>query len=401
MNPSFLSRCSAWWPALALALGATVAGCGGGGSSAGVGAGGTGAYASGPITGFGSVIINGVRYDDSSASVSDDDGGTRSRDDLKLGMIAEVVSGPVTTSIGGATATASSVRFRTELKGPVDTAPSGDTVVVFGQTVQVTAATIYEASLAGGLSAVRTGDILEVYATWDAASQRYIASRVEREDGGTSNYKLRGVLANLDTTARTFRIGTQTFSYAGLAAGDVPAGLADGSWVRVRTTTTPSAGRWVVTRLEDGARRPEDGNEVELEGRISAYTSPSSFVLEGVSVNAANARFEDGVAGALALGVRVEVEGTMTGGVLVARKVEFEDDDDDDDRGIELKGSLSSLDTGARTFVLRGVTVHYGPGVVFEDGTEASLADGRRVEVKGARGADGVTVEAASIEFDD
>ncbi len=70
--------------ALCLAL---LAACGGGG---GVDTGGTGgavpAVASGPITGFGSVIVGGVRFDDSSAEVEDLDGTRRSRDELRLGM---------------------------------------------------------------------------------------------------------------------------------------------------------------------------------------------------------------------------------------------------------------------------------------------------------------------------
>ncbi|MFN7288027.1 MAG: hypothetical protein ACK5SV_02725, partial [Burkholderiales bacterium] len=50
-----------------LAAGAAqVAGCGGGGGDlAGIGSGGTGSFTTGVITGLGSIIVNGVRYDDS------------------------------------------------------------------------------------------------------------------------------------------------------------------------------------------------------------------------------------------------------------------------------------------------------------------------------------------------
>ncbi|MDH5540523.1 MAG: hypothetical protein OEY03_14070, partial [Rhizobacter sp.] len=56
--------------------------CGGGGSSAPPAGASASSFTAGPITGFGSVIVNGVRFDDSSASISDDDGNSRSRDDL-------------------------------------------------------------------------------------------------------------------------------------------------------------------------------------------------------------------------------------------------------------------------------------------------------------------------------
>jgi hypothetical protein len=45
-----------------------------------------------PITGFGSIIVNGVRFDDSAALVRDDDGAASGRDRLSLGMQVEVES---------------------------------------------------------------------------------------------------------------------------------------------------------------------------------------------------------------------------------------------------------------------------------------------------------------------
>ena len=71
---------------------ALVAGCGGGGSSvpSGGSAVATSSFAAGPITGFGSVIVNGVHFDDRTAAVSDADGNPRTRDDLRLGMTTDV-----------------------------------------------------------------------------------------------------------------------------------------------------------------------------------------------------------------------------------------------------------------------------------------------------------------------
>jgi len=55
---------------LLAACAALAASCGGGVDSGGTGAP-ISSYASGPITGFGSVIVNGVRFDDRSATVRD------------------------------------------------------------------------------------------------------------------------------------------------------------------------------------------------------------------------------------------------------------------------------------------------------------------------------------------
>jgi len=64
-----------------------------------------------------------------------------------------------------------------------------------------------------------------------------------------------------------------------------------------------------------------------------------------------------------------------------------------------LNGTISALNTTAKTFVVRGVTVHYSATTRFDDGTEASLANGRQVDVKGTLSADGMRVEASRIEF--
>ena len=65
---SLLSRRSLLAGAAA-SVAASLLGCGGGDGLAGVGTGGTGSFSSGPIRGFGSIVVNGVRYDEASAQV--------------------------------------------------------------------------------------------------------------------------------------------------------------------------------------------------------------------------------------------------------------------------------------------------------------------------------------------
>ena len=68
-------RAQTWLRALLFA--AILGGCGGGVDSGGTG--GAATYANGPITGSGSIIVNGVRFDDSAAAISDDSGPGRNR----------------------------------------------------------------------------------------------------------------------------------------------------------------------------------------------------------------------------------------------------------------------------------------------------------------------------------
>ena len=389
--------------ATATAIGATalLVACGGGGTDAATTPGATPAaastYTQGAISGFGSVIVGGVRFDDSTASVADEDGNSRSRSDLKLGMMVEVDAGTVDRA--AASALALRIRLGSEVVGPVGTIDTvASTVQVLGQTVLVTTSTVFDETLAGGLSALRAGAVVEVHGILDPARSRIVATRIEAEAGATA-YKLRGAIANLDTTAKTFTINGQLISYAGLALGGVPSGLSNGQIVRVLLQTTQVGGAWVATALRGGLRLPEvTRREAHVEGVISAFTSTSSFQINGLQVDASGATFPDGTAG-IVLGARVEVEGVVTAGVLVASKVEIEERRTLGERALELRGELGNLNTTDKTFALRGVTVWYGGTVEYRDGTEATLVNGRRVEVRGVLGSDRTRLQARRIDF--
>lgn len=437
-------RTAASWIAVAL-----VSACGGGGgnapvasapagtsgsgaATAGVGTGGTGAgaYALGAITGFGSIIVNGVRYDDSKAKVFDDDGLERRSDDLKLGMTVEIsASGPTVDALGVARATATEVRFSRSLTGPVSSLnASAGTLVVFGQTVLVTTTTVYEG--VAGLSAITAGQVVEVYAQPDAQG-RLVATRIERKDAassaGVSSAALRlgGAISALSADRLQFKLGSVTV----MLSSPLPAILANGSEVRVvaRATSTEN----VVTALSVQARSSGLDNNVssaEVEGFVTAYTSANSFSVNGVPVvTTANTKIE-GVLANLKLGARVEVEGSVSAGVITATKLEIKTLEIDDkgssgssnsgsgssssnsssgssssssnSSAYEIHGAISELNMTAMRFVVRGLTVTWDSSTEFKDGAAAQLANGRNVEVKAVRGADATTLKAVRISFE-
>lgn len=380
--------------ALLVALLAAVAtGCGGG-----VGVGGTGAtaFAAGPITGFGSIFVNGVEFDDASARVEDEDGVPSARAALRLGMLVEVESGVIGGITSAPTATATRIRYASAIVGPVASVDAaGGTLVVLGQTVATTGTTVFDASLSNGLASVTTGSIVEVYGYHDTATARVNATRIEPRSDLPLFYRLRGPVRDLDTATHTFAIGSLPLDYSAVTP---PAGLANGSVVRVRVATTPVAGRWQVLAFSDGLRSLPDLDQVRLRGPVTALTSSRSFSVNGQAVDATGATFPDGVDGVV-LGARVEVEGPSVGGVLRARKVEI-DDDGGVQGGFELRGNVEQHRTVLQTFVLRGVTVFYGaPGVEFDGGNAADIADGVSIEARGVLSADGTALLARRIRF--
>lgn len=375
---------SAWW-AVAGVLVLLVAACGG------VGTGGTGSFASGPITGFGSIIVDGVRFDETSALIEDDADQPRDRDALRLGTVVEVDSGAVRDG----EAAASRVRIVSVLIGRVE-ATATDALVVNGLNVRLNANTAIDDRFVGGVAGIAVGRVVEVHGfAMGGSAGELLATRVEGADAAAA-FKIRGVVWALDQAARTFRIGTQLFAYPAQVSGRNE--LREGAFVRVLTATARDAqGRWPVTLIA-GVAPPADRAEARAEGVINAYASAASFEVGGLTVDASAASIEGGP---LAAGLRVEVEGAVQAGVLVARKVEVKDEDGDDE--IEMRGVIATVDPVARTFSFNGrrEPVSFAAAdIVFENGSVTDLAPGRRVLAVGTLSADGTRLDARRIRFE-
>ncbi len=377
---------------VALAVVACGGGGGGGGSStAGVGSGGTGAFSVGTVTGFGSVFVNGLRYDDASASVSDDDG-ARSRSDLKLGMVVKVQG---STSATG-DSSANSISFDSALLGPVSaTNSAGKTLTIIGQKVVVAAGTVFDVSLPQGFASIQTGQVLEVHGFVNPQSNELQATLIEVK-AGPGYYKISGLVSNLQNGIKTFRIGSETINFAALSGSSVPQGFANGMLVKARLDTRqPSAtGAWAATRVRINQESLDDQENVDIEGLVTALTSPTQFGVNGVRVDASGANFPDGTAD-VALGARVKVKGNIVGATLQAREVKLESKG----KQIDLRGNISNVDAVAKTFVLRGVTVSYAGTVQYENGSVANVVNTAYAEVKGQTAINSSVVEASRIKF--
>ena len=366
-------------------IGSLVA-CGGG-----VGTGGTGAFASGPVSGFGSIIVNDVTYDDSLARIEDDTGAGRDRADVRLGSVVEIDS----DAVRNAAAQASRVRISSERIGRVD-AVGANTLTVNGLPVQFNSGTVFDDAFVGGAAGVTVGTRVEVHGFAVGTAGEVLATRVEARPAATV-FKFRGTVFALDAQARTFRIGNQTFAYAlGVSGRDL---LAEGAFLRVWVNPTlDPQGRWVVTAIARGQAQVPDNMEVKAHGVITTYTSLSSFQVGPWMVNASNASIQNGP---LALGQRVKVDGRVQGGVLVASAVRVQGLNNNDE--LQMTGLIAAVDPVARVFEFNGRRdkVSFARNdIVFENGTVASLTVGRRVRAFGQPSADGTLLEATRIRIE-
>lgn len=331
------------------------AACGGGTDGTGSPAPSAAAITASGVMTKGSVIVNGVRYDDSAAIVTDDRG--RAAATLANGMLVKLRG----RRLDGGTGIAERVDVENELRATIasiDFASSPQWFVAAGVTVLVDSQTVY-ANVAD-FAALTVGSRVEVHGLRDA-SGRLRASRIELVAPGQGADELRGIASSLDTGADVFVInGNITVNYAGAAfspAGSSESSLGNGTVVEIRGTLAGNlftATQVDIEDLKDDSLRGRANEEQDVEGFVNGFTThPGSFLVNGRTVaTTSSTRFEDGTAADLVNNVRVEVEGIVNAqGVLVASKVEFRS------VRVQLNGRATAVDAGAGTMVVLGQTI--------------------------------------------
>lgn len=154
----------------------------------------------------------------------------------------------------------------------------------------------------------------------------------EGDSATASGRSLTGTVTSYDSPL-SFSVDGIPVNASGTSA--TPQGLAVGSRVEVHGDMVNGTLQASKIEFDDGDDRDDDNpNPNELEGRVTSYTSPTQFSVDGIPVDASAAPRT------LSVGMRVEVYGTVTNGVMVASRVKVEDgddrsddeSDDDDDR---------------------------------------------------------------------
>jgi len=388
-------------PALLSAL--LIAGCGGGGSTDTTGTATGSVVASGEITGFGSIYVNGVRYNTDNAEVYKD--GVQVSDDRELseGMVVRVEG-----SHDGE-ASAERVYYEELIKGPVDAVDAGNSqMTVMGQTVHVDAGTVFDSGTS--LANFVIGDMAEVsgHAQADGSIR---ATYIEEKSGASvDEYELIGSASGVDTTGKTFMIGGLTINYTSADVSDLTGGNpTEGMLVEVKDSLMA----YTATSLSLDATKVEPINpfegmdhddELEIEGIVQDSSGlPDSFVMNDIMVLiTADTELEFGDITLIQDGVRLEVEGYLdsTGTSLVADEIQFEDHDS------RVSATVSTVNTGEGTITLLSgtMTVHTTDTTEYSDDRDdvpgfdlSSIAIDDYLEIEGYEGASGDFI-ATSIE---
>ena len=378
--------------------------CGGGGGGTDVaegGMGGTG-ISQGPVTGFGSVYVNGVKYETDNAVFERDGVETFVQGDFALGEYV-TVEGSVNTD--GATGVATKVSYSTLLEGPVSSVDgAADTLEILGQTVQLDALTVRAGFTL--LDELQPGNMIEVSGI-QTASGHIAATVVSFESSafiaGQSELEFYGNISSVDVASMQFIVNglIVDFRESGFPAGSPSVG----TLVEVESAQVLTNNTVVASRIElESAVNYSDNTELEIQGSITSFDSQQSFAVSGVPVSTdASTEFEDGLASLLALGVRVEVEGKIIDGILEAEEVSIREAQS----SVEFEGAILSIDSSNQSFVLSGnktILVDAATMLINEDSdlnfSFADLQTGEVVEIYGNELAGGA-IRATKVERED
>ncbi|NTW59058.1 MAG: hypothetical protein HGA43_07820 [Nitrospirae bacterium] len=371
---------------IALAALVLLSSCSGGGSSGG---GATTTTASSPVitTGTmttGSVIVNGVRFTaDSGATIRVDDNPGRPETELRDGMQVKVKGQINDDRITGRF---EKVEAEPEVRGKLASLGTGS-FAVNGQIVYVDDSTVFEDRIAGVFSAITftalgNANEVEVHGGRDDQG-RVRATRVERRDDSPLD-EVKGTISTVPNGATfTLTNGTISITVSYGTATITPAGatLSQGDFVQVHGSF--SAGTFTASLinredLEDAEFEPTEGQEFEVEGHINGFTAhPGEFQVEGRTVRTTlSTRFEGGSSADLDNNVKVEAEGHLSIGALVADKIKFKS------AQVRIEALATAIDTTARTVTVMGRTVQANDLTRFDDALNTITANTDRVEVR-------------------
>ncbi len=351
--------------------------CGGGSGSGGAGlappqpVGGIGrlGIAFGTISTFGSVVVNGVRYETGTAIITiDDAAGTEAN--LRVGEVV-LVTGTIDDNL--TTGTADEVIYDDNVEGPIE---SIDTtlgqLVLLGQLVVVSPDTSFDDSISpASLDGLMVGDIVEV-SGFIAADGSIAATRIEKKPAGIQ-FEVHGTVSNLDTAALLFSINALVVDYSGATIDDFPGGqITDGDFVEAKGMSLGANGELIATQveLESITVTGDAGVRVEVEGLITRFVTPQDFDVAGTPVTTDGGTvFEGGVAADLGLNIKVEVEGDLdANGVIVADKVDIRRA-----KLIRAEALVDSVNAGGNSLVVLGITFNVDALTRFEDKSSADV----------------------------
>jgi RNase P/RNase MRP subunit p29 len=355
-------------------------GCGSGGGGASTGTASGSASASGTVTGFGSVIVNGKKFEANDVFVEQDGEskqcsiGPNDTCGFKKGM--QVTANG---SFSGSQHTANSIRQKDAVEGLVQSvAADRSSLIVMGQTVLVDNTTIFDNNFTPTV-----GSFVEVNGHIQSNGVIEATFIEPKAPPAVVTPEVRGYVSSHVAASSTFHIGNLIVSYSGAITNDMPPGNWDGLFVEVKGANAAAFDSATIT-LTASKVEPEDrgiGNNVdefEDEGFVrqaSVANGIATFFVGMTEVRTTTStEFREGTIDDIVDGAKVSVEGQSSSGILTAKHVKFKE-------SARLEGDIEN--SAQNSFTIKGlqsITVTFNDQTRIENGP---LQDGRHVRVRG------------------
>jgi hypothetical protein len=335
----------------------------------------------GEISGFGSIYVNGTKFNTDQATVKID-GINDDETNLAVGMVV-TVKGSVSSD--GTTGTAREVIAKSEVEGLVfeNNYVSSGTINVMGQTVRISNDTQFKSQV-NNISTidqlVALSTVVEVNGYSDGSGTIYATYVKAVESGSASEIKLHGTVNNLsgDAVNGSFTIGDTSLlinydastTFEGMAIDD----LVNGLYVSVESSNYSGGDVQALEIEREDINNEGEGSELEVEGIVTdssqVAAGTGAFELNGRVVHYDTATvFEGGIATDIQIDMKLEVDGTVQPDhSILANEIDFREESDTEIEGTvqEINGTSLVIDDGIND----PVTVVVNELTKYEDETD-------------------------------
>lgn len=307
-------------------------------------------FSEGRIQSFGSIIVNGIKFETDNAVLTRDNTVVSSQQAFNVG---EVVSIKGKISADGKTGVASSVNFYALLEGPVLTKPSptATSTEILGQTVHINDLTILEGFK---LKHLEPSDSIKVSGFYDANGDIQ-ATNIKRSSVNSSALRLKGFISNLDNTKETFTINNILVHFSDSKILTKNKQLVDGQFIEIVSSGMRDKTFFPDTISPVNIVTLSPNTHFKIEGLITRFTSIHDFDVNNSNIKITpETTFKDGIASMLGLNVLVQVEGNVDkDGALIADSIAVEHVEKLD----KLEANIDAIDHKNKTLVVFGKTI--------------------------------------------
>ena len=336
-----------------------------------------GMFIIGTITGFGSVYINGIKYEvDTNTVVSVEGEVDVMGDDSNLAVGMKV---QVRATLDNDVRTATSIEFDEDLKGTIESVTPDSSnsttgqIVVLGQVVFINDNTVFDNDIGNNDSnpAIDFRDLqlnMAVEVSGYAQDGGFLASRIDRlvDDNGIDlrlgdpdtdddELELKGTVeavaddfSTITVNGIVFIVSTNTFLDNGLI---IDANLV-GAYVEVSADIINADYVARKIELEDLFSDDDMESEIEIEGILQAIdnsTSPETITINGINIPIDNSSTFEGL-----IGKKIEVKGNFNdAGVLIVSSIKQEQE-----QSLKTEDVITNINIAESNFTTRlGLTI--------------------------------------------